>query len=248
MSKILVCQHVPHEILGTFHPLLKQKGFRIRYVNFGRHPHATPSIKDYEGLIILGGPMNVDEGEKYPFLNHELYMIEEAMKLDLPILGICLGSQLIAKALGASVSANTNMEVGWKTIEVTEDGKNDPLFSCFQDQETIFEWHYDSYTLPSQATWLAKSTSCPIQAFRFGKKTYGFQFHLEVDQGMIKKWLQDPMHQQFLSQSSDQALALEIEKESKKRVDTLKALSEKTFSGFINLFGLNQKKHRLSSR
>lgn len=248
MHKVLVCQHVPHEILGTFHPLLKKNGFRIRYANFGRHPDLRTNVQDYDGLIILGGPMNVDEVDRYPFLAHEIELIQEAIRQDIPVLGICLGAQLIAKTLGAKVQAKTCIEVGWKAIETTAEGKKDPLFSAFHDQESIFEWHYDSFPLPPRTTLLAGSAACPVQAFRYGDKVYGFQFHLEVDQAMVEKWLADPQHLEFLQSACNQNLTLEIQNDCQQKMQTLHQLSEKTFTQFIALFGSCQKRRRLPSR
>ena len=129
MKKILVCQHVAHEPLGTLNPLLKKAGLRIRYVNFGRYPHAEPSLKGYAGLIILGGPMNVDETDRYPHLAHEVRMIQEALRQNMPVLGICLGAQLMAKALGAKITRNPVKEIGWYDLKLTDEGKKDPLFA-----------------------------------------------------------------------------------------------------------------------
>jgi GMP synthase (glutamine-hydrolysing) len=117
MKKILVCQHVPYEILGTLNPLFKSQGCRIRYLNFGRHPDAKISLEGYHGLVILGGPMNVDQESRYPHLTHEMELIEQALKKDLPILGICLGAQLIAKVLGAEVRPNSAKEIGWHPVD-----------------------------------------------------------------------------------------------------------------------------------
>ncbi len=103
MKKLLVLQHVAHELLGTLNPLLKRAGFRIRYVNFARHPDAQPGLDGYDGLIVLGGPMSVNDSNRLPHLVTELKLIEEAMRREVPILGICLGAQLIAKTLGAAV-------------------------------------------------------------------------------------------------------------------------------------------------
>ena len=106
MPKILVFQHVAHEILGTLDPLLRDAGFRIKYANFERHPDAEPSLEGYDGLIVLGGPMNVDEVGDYPFLETEVGLIREAMYREFPVLGICLGSQLLATALCDVVKKN----------------------------------------------------------------------------------------------------------------------------------------------
>ena len=116
MKKVLVFQHVPYEILGTLDPLLRAAGYRIRYVNFGREPDAEPDIEKYQGLVVLGGPMNVDMVEKYPHLKTEVRLIKRAMELGIPILGICLGAQLIAKTLGAKVSKNPEKGIGWYDI------------------------------------------------------------------------------------------------------------------------------------
>ena len=104
--KILVFQHVPYEPLGTLDPLLKEAGFRIRYVNFGRDPHQRPSLDKYEALIVLGGPMNAHQIDTYPNLATEVDVIREAVENGMSVLGICLGAQLLAKALGGRVTRN----------------------------------------------------------------------------------------------------------------------------------------------
>jgi GMP synthase-like glutamine amidotransferase len=123
VKRLLVLQHVAHEILGTLDPLLRRAGFRIRYVNFSRYPDAQPSVDGYDGLIILGGPMSVNDAERLPHLVTEMHLIEQAMKRDLPVLGICLGAQLIAKTLGAAVYPNCEKEIGWYDIAPTEEAK-----------------------------------------------------------------------------------------------------------------------------
>jgi GMP synthase (glutamine-hydrolysing) len=100
MKKLLVLQHVAHELLGTLNPLLKRSGFRIRYVNFARHPEAQPSLAGYHGLVVLGGPMSVNDTDRLPHLITEMKLIEAGLHRNLPVLGICLGAQLIAKTLG----------------------------------------------------------------------------------------------------------------------------------------------------
>ena len=132
MKKLLVFQHVPHEILGTLNPLLKRAGFRIRYVNFARHPDAEPSLNGYDGLVVLGGPMSVNDTGRLAHLTIEMKLIEEAMKKNLPVLGICLGAQLIAKTLGADVYANKEKEIGWYDVSPTDHAENDPLLMTFQ--------------------------------------------------------------------------------------------------------------------
>ena len=136
MQKLLVCQHVPFEILGTLNPLLRHAGFRMRYVNFGRQPDARPELDGYSGLVILGGPMSAYEVE-HGHLATEVGLIRTALDRELPVLGICLGAQLIAKALGATVRPNRVPEIGWYGVSVTEEGGKDPLFAHFDDNRDV---------------------------------------------------------------------------------------------------------------
>src|SRR3954467_10042303 len=126
MRKIMVLQHVPHEILGTLNPLLKAKGFRIRYINFGRHPDLQPTLERYSGLIVLGGPMSVNDRHHHGHLKTEMILIEEALKKEIPVLGICLGAQLVAHVLGAPVQRAREKELGWYKISLTKEGHKDP--------------------------------------------------------------------------------------------------------------------------
>jgi GMP synthase (glutamine-hydrolysing) len=122
MRKLLVFQHVPFEILGTLNPLLKNAGFRIRYVNFGREPDARPSLDGYAGLIVLGGPMSVNDAARHRHLTTEMTVIGEALARDMPILGICLGAQLLAATLGARVRRSPHREIGWHDVAPTASG------------------------------------------------------------------------------------------------------------------------------
>lgn len=188
MRKVLVCQHVPHEPLGILDPLLRDRRFRIRYVNFGRHPHAEPQLDGYDALIVLGGPMNVDQTDRHPHLLTELRLLEQAFARDVPVLGICLGAQLMAKALGAAVGPNPVREIGWYPLTLTEAGQSDPVVGGL-DGRDVFQWHGDTFATPTSATLLGSSPTCPNQAFRYGKNAYALQFHLEVDAPTIQRWI-----------------------------------------------------------
>ena len=237
MKKLLVCQHVAYEPLGTLDPLFRSAGFRIRYVNFGRQADLKPSTEGYHGLVILGGPMNVDETVKHPHLAHETAMIREAFQQNIPILGICLGAQLIAKALGAKVMKNWVKEIGWYDVAPTREGKSDPVLKHFQPVEKIFQWHGDTFDIPDGAVCLVSSKLCANQAFRHGDRVYGFQFHLEVDEAMIEHWLKVPDHREELKDLPDTIDADTIRRETPAHIHRLKKLSDKTFGEFIKLFG-----------
>lgn len=248
MSKLLVFQHVPFEILGTLNPLFKRSGFRIRYVNFGRHPDAEPSLDSYDGLVVLGGPMSVNETKRHPHLTTELHLIEEAIRRDFPILGVCLGAQLIAKALGAPVSRNEEKEIGWHEVSRTVDAKKDPVLGHFRDSEKIFQWHGDAFETPKEAVHLASSQVCRNQAFRFGKKIYGFQFHLEVDEPLIERWLKTPKFKKEIESLGSEVSVETIRSETKSYIRRLTGLSQICFGEFIRLFGDMKKNQQLPSR
>lgn len=241
MTKILVCQHVGYEILGTLNPLFKDAGFRLRYVNFGREPEMRPKIQGYDGLVLLGGPMNVDQEDRFPHLTHEIRLIEAAMKKEIPVLGICLGSQLIAKALGAHVGRNEVREIGWHEVALTEEGSRDPVLGHFRPREAVFHWHGDTFDMPKGAKHLASSRDCRHQAFSYGDKVYGFQFHLEVDEPMIERWLVVPQHLGELQEVREKTTPERIRNETKERMDGLKALSQKTFGELLKIFGAKKK-------
>jgi GMP synthase (glutamine-hydrolysing) len=246
--KLLVCQHVPYEILGTLNPLLKEAGFRIRYVNFGRHPDAQPSLEGYAGLVILGGPMCVDDDEAHPHLRTELRLIEQAIAREVPLLGICLGAQLIAKALGAWVGRNHTKEIGWFDVAPTEAAKDDALLRHLAARERIFQWHGDTFDIPRSAAHLALSATCPNQAFRYGKSVYAFQFHLEVDEAMIDRWFRVPVHRREVEEMQGQIDPDEVRRETHLYIRRLKQLSDRVFGEFVGLFGPRRRYRMLPSR
>jgi len=248
MPKLLVFQHVPHEILGTLNPLLKKAGFRIKYVNFGRENYKIPDLGVYDGLIVLGGPMNVDEVKEYPYLIPELKAIEQMIDLEKPVLGICLGSQLIAKVLEARVRKNKIKEIGWYDIMPTKEAKNDPLLSKLNEIEKIFQWHGDTFDIPDGAVHLARSVACENQAFKYGDRIYGFQFHLEVDKPMIRRWLTNPVNVKELDSLAGVIDPEEIRRETKIYIDRLKELGGSVFGEFIKILSSKEKNYVLPSR
>jgi GMP synthase (glutamine-hydrolysing) len=237
MPKILVFQHVAFEILGTLDPLLKSYGFRIRYVNFGRHPDARPRLDGYDGLVVLGGPMSVDDTVAHPHLETEGELILEAIERRMPVLGICLGAQLIARTLGAWVGRNPEKEIGWYDVRPTPGARDDPLLRHFGDSERIFQWHGDAFELPEGAVHLAFSDSCANQAFRVREHVYGFQFHLEVDERLIERWLRTPVHRQELERLVGQIDPEKIRSDTRARITSAKQLSDRIFEEWVKLFG-----------
>ncbi len=248
MVKLLVFRHVAHEVLGTLDPLLKKSGFRIKYVNFGRPTYSIPDLENYDGLVVLGGPMNVDQTKQYPHLVEEIRAIEDMIGMKKPILGICLGAQLIAKALGAEVRRNGRKEIGWYDVFPTEEGKKDPLIGNFGEIEKIFQWHGDTFEIPHGAIHLAESEFCKNQAFRYGDNVYGFQFHLEVDKSMIERWLTVPYNVEELRALKGTINPDDIKRETPLYIDRLYNLSSAVFYKFIDMFEGIEKHLVLPSR
>lgn len=248
MRRLLVFQHVPHEILGILDPLLRDAGFRIRYVNFGRQPDAVPDLSRYHGLVVLGGPMNCDQVARYRHLATEVQAIQAAVAAGKPVLGICLGSQLLARALGAPVTANPVKEIGWYDLRPTEAGRRDPLFRHLAGTEKIFQWHGDTFAIPRGAVHLATSPDCAHQAFRYGDNVYGLQFHLEVDAPMIHRWLHAPVNVRELAGLAGRIDPARIEADTPRYVERSRELGQQVFREFIHLFQIRHRRQALPSR
>ena len=191
MRKLLVFQHVPFEPLGLLDRMFRDAGLRIRYVNFHRAGDAQVAVDRYHGLVVLGGPMSADETDRHPHLAFEQSAIRRAIELDMPVLGICLGAQLMAASIGGRTLRGAAVELGWTRVTPTREGRADPLFRHLDaGGEAIFQWHSDTFTLPPGAIHLASSTACAYQAFRLREQAYGVQFHLEADQALIRRWVE----------------------------------------------------------
>ena len=183
--RVLAFRHVPFEHLGLIAASLSERSIDCRYVDLHEDPH-SPSVEEADGLIFMGGPMSVNDD--LPYLQFEMDAIRQAVGRGQPVLGICLGAQLLAKALGARVYRNPVKEIGWFEVELTGAGRQDPLVSALDSPETILQWHGETFDLPAGAVWLAQSKDCRHQAFRVGANVYGLQFHLEVTPEMIADW------------------------------------------------------------
>lgn len=237
MKKILVFKHVAAENLGTLKPLLANEGFRVRYVNFDREPDAKPSIEKYQGLVVLGGWMGVYEADRYPHLKMECELIEQALRREIPVLGICLGAQILAHTLGAHVRKHTEKEIGWSEVQLTKEGKEDGLLGHFRETEKVFQMHGDTFDIPAGATHLAKSEICSGQAFRYGDRAYGLQFHLEVEQGMIDRFLRVSANRLEVEEFGGKAAIVQLERETMDHLPRSRQLSTEAFAKFIGLFG-----------
>jgi GMP synthase (glutamine-hydrolysing) len=191
MPRALVFKHMAQENLGSLRSVMGDFGFRTKFVNFGRDPGATPTVEKYDVLVVLGGSMGVYEADRFPHVRLECSLIEEALRREIPVLGICLGAQILSHTLGASVERHREVEAGWCEVSSTAAGREDPLFRHLGAGARVFQMHQDTFALPAGAVHLAESVVCASQAFRYGASAYGLQFHLEADRGMIWNLLAD---------------------------------------------------------
>jgi len=184
--KVLAFRHVPFEGIGLIAPVLEARGIGVDYADLYLGSSVLPDPDRYDGLVFMGGPMSVND--PLAWLRQEMRWIAQAARRGQPLLGICLGAQLIAKAMGASVYRNPVKEIGWFEIDLTEAGTRDLLFAAARPRELVFHWHGETFDLPEGAVHLASSAACRHQAFRLGENIYGLQFHLEVTPAMIADW------------------------------------------------------------
>ena len=184
----IAIRHIAFEDLGTLVPVLDQAGYEITYLEAGQDDLKAIKAESVDLLIILGGPIGAYDDDDYPFLLDELNLISSRLRQDLPVLGICLGAQLMARALGASVYPSGTQEIGWSPIHLTVAGAQSSLRLLAEEHTSMFHWHGDTFDLPSQATLLASTPICKHQAFMLGKHSLGLQFHPEVTASGLERW------------------------------------------------------------
>ena len=186
--RVLVFRHVPFEDAGLIEPVLERHGLRVEYADLYRDPAASPDWGSADGLVFMGGPMSAND--PLPFINRELEILRQALADSKPVLGVCLGAQMLARAAGARVYSNAVKEIGWYPVTWTDAAASDELFQGLPSPAMLFHWHGETFDLPPRAVRLAGSDACRNQAFRLGT-AYGLQFHLEVTPEMIAGWCQE---------------------------------------------------------
>ncbi len=182
-------QHVAHETPGTILEWAKQNNHSISYSYFFEKNYFIPSVNNIDALLIMGGCMNVDEEEKFPWLKAAKQFIKQIIEAGKKVIGICLGSQLIAAALGSSVYPGKEKEIGFFPISFTGDALKHPLFNHFKNPYTVFHWHGDTYDLPANAQLIASTDICKHQAYLIHDQVLGLQFHFEMNETVIQQML-----------------------------------------------------------
>jgi GMP synthase (glutamine-hydrolysing) len=232
----IVLRHATAEGLGLLANALRDYGVHHRYLDVARGDALPKDIRTVGGVIVLGGPMAAYDAERHPFLQAESAFVEKVIETGRPVLGVCLGAQLIAQVLGARVYAGERREVGWGPIELTDDGKDDPLFAGLGDSFTVFHMHGDTYELPPDATNLARSPMYEQQAFSLGDTVYGFQFHLEFTEPIIQRLATEPQTMEYIAGAGVDPKQLVAETAA--RVSELSEVATEVFRRYFQQCGL----------
>lgn len=189
MNRAIAIRHLAFEDLGVFERELESRGYDPSYLDAGIDDLTAVTLTPSDILIILGGPIGADEEDLYPFLREEMRLLEAALTDNVPILGICLGAQLIARALGARIAPSSQKEIGFGAIQLTMAGRTSCLGALESADSQVLHWHGDTFELPIGAALLASSSITTNQAFSVGPTVLALQFHLEVDPTRLEQWL-----------------------------------------------------------
>jgi GMP synthase-like glutamine amidotransferase len=198
MRRLVVLQHAPHEGPSRVKSAFERAGFTVEIARLDLGAPVPKSTDGMDALVVLGGSMGVGDraDPKYPFLDPEIALLERAVERDFPTLGVCLGAQLLAAAAGARVYPNAPngsvvREVGWGAVHFTRSAAEEPVLAGLDAAEIMLHWHGDTFDLPRGATLLASTLHCPNQMIRVKSRLFGVQFHPEVDETDIRRWIEE---------------------------------------------------------
>jgi GMP synthase (glutamine-hydrolysing) len=189
MKTAIAIRHVAFEDLGTFEDVLRAQEYEIRYLEAGREDLSRVDALEPALLVLLGGPIGANEDDRYPFLSDEIRIAERRLSSGCPLLGICLGAQVMARALGSRVYPGRAKEIGWSPLSLTEAGLSGPAAHLSSEQTNMLHWHGDTFDLPPGATLLASTPLTQNQVYAWGDGALAFQCHPEVRAGFIERWL-----------------------------------------------------------
>jgi GMP synthase (glutamine-hydrolysing) len=229
---ILVLQHIACEPPGVFEDVLRERGAELHRVELDEG-EPLPDWRAFDAIVAMGGPMSATDDDTLPWLTEEKRLIGEAVRAGTPFWGVCLGVQLLAASLGARVYPGAKPEVGLLPVELTDDGREDPVFGGYDDALVTLQWHGDTFDLPEGATRLASSPAYENQAFRF-ERAYGVQFHLEVSPEMAREWAEVPEYVASLERTLGAEQAPAFLAEIEERADEMRAAGRALFERWLD--------------
>ena len=230
--RVLVLQHIACEPPGVFEDVLHERGADLHRVELDEG-EALPDWREFDAIVAMGGPMSVNDEATLPWLTDEKRAIGEAVRGGTPFWGVCLGVQLLAASLGARVYPGPEPEVGLLPVELTDEGRADPVFAGLESGLATLQWHGDTFELPEGAVRLARSPSYENQAFRF-ERAYGVQFHLEVSADMAREWADVPEYVASLEQTLGATGAPTFLAAIEERADDMRAAGRVLFEHWLD--------------
>ncbi len=236
MKRVLTLQHAWECPLGLLGEILEEHGLPCDIVNV--EEAILPEPTAYGAIISLGGPQHVYEIDKHPYFTQEKDLISSAVEQDIPFLGICLGAQLLAAALGGQVSQHAVTEIGFYDVPFTEAGQQDPLFMGLPDYQKVFHWHEDAFELPAGSILLATNETTRNQAFRYSSRAYGLQYHIELNSELFNLWLEHPEFQQEIIASIGIDAYTDIQQERFTHYQIYHHHTSILFENFLRIGGL----------
>jgi GMP synthase-like glutamine amidotransferase len=232
--RVLVLQHIACEHPGVFSDVMRERDVEQVPIELDEG-EPLPDWREFDAVLAMGGPMGAGDDADHPWLGREKQLVRDAVEGGRPFLGVCLGVQLLAAALGARVYAAERAEVGLLPVELTEEGRADPLFAGLDDSLVSLQWHGDTFDLPTGSTRLAQSPRVPNQAFRAGDRAYGVQFHLEVTGEMAREWGEIPVYRRSLAETLGEDDGAAFIADVERRADELHPPARRLFSNWLDL-------------
>ncbi|MDE3179569.1 MAG: gamma-glutamyl-gamma-aminobutyrate hydrolase family protein [Acidobacteriota bacterium] len=231
MNQVIALQHAEPEELGLIARALEASGYSLTPVRTFLGERVPEEMENNSGLVIMGGPMGVYEYDRFPFLRSELRLIESALREAKPVLGVCLGSQLLASALGANIKKGKRKEIGWREVTLSEAAQKDALLQGIERVFIPCHWHGDVFELPRAATQLASSELTACQAFRYSGSAYGFLFHMEMTPGILRN-----MTETFADELAEEGLRSDdILREGVENLTRIEAIGTRIFGRWVKM-------------
>jgi GMP synthase (glutamine-hydrolysing) len=232
--RVLVLQHIACEHPGVFSEVMRDRGVEHVPVELDEN-EPLPDWRKFDAVLAMGGPMGAVDDAEHPWLAPEKRLVREAVDGGRPFLGVCLGVQLLAAALDAPVYPAERPEVGLLPVELTPEGRDDPLFAGVEEPLVSLQWHGDTFDLPDGAALLARSPVVPNQAFRAAERAYGVQFHLEVTGEMAREWAEVPAYQRSLAETLGEEEGAAFIADVERRADELHPAARRLFANWLGV-------------